>query len=274
MTKKLALPEPKMLWSQYQELGSAQRVAGLYNCNPERIRKSLVDAGYVLDHVKWSDSDELALIRYFDDTPPERFSPYGFSLVVNRSVGAVLQHARKLGVLEPIGKRTKANVLKARQRRASLELIESRQGELPVHPDSVSDPLTPKTKQGKWQSGFYEVGLDSKLYLRSRWEYHWCLYLNWLKKNNKILRWEYEPQTFIFHEIEHGTRAYIPDFKVWTSDTEYHWEEVKGWMDPASATKLRRMAKYYPDEKIVLIDEQAYRQTEREVGHLIPGWLI
>jgi len=50
---------------------------------------------------------------------------------------------------------------------------------------------------------------------------------------------------------------------------EFH--EIKGWMDPKSATKLKRMGKYYPAVKIVLIDKAAYRAVAKKMSGL-QGW--
>ena len=42
-------------------------------------------------------------------------------------------------------------------------------------------------------------------------------------------------------------------------------------MDTKSTTKLKRMAKYYPHIKIVVIDRAAYREISKW-QRLIPGW--
>ena len=64
---------------------------------------------------------------------------------------------------------------------------------------------------------------------------------------------------------------YIPDFEVIIgSSKEFH--EIKGYMNAASKAKLKRMRKYYPDEKVVLIDAKAYRDLQRAFGLVVPGW--
>jgi hypothetical protein len=89
--------------------------------------------------------------------------------------------------------------------------------------------------------------------------------------HNEIDGWEYEPKTFWFKEIKRGVRSYVPDFKVW-KDGEYWWEEVKGWMDSKSKTKLKRMAKYYPDEKIEIVDRARYQTIENQLRGVIENW--
>lgn len=110
------------------------------------------------------------------------------------------------------------------------------------------------------------------LYVRSSWEANYARYLNWLQAHGEIRSWEFEPDTFEFHRIKRGTRFYTPDFKVTNNDGSVEYHEVKGWMNPASKTKLARMARYYPDVKLVLIDGPVYRTLARQLRGLIPTW--
>ena len=43
-------------------------------------------------------------------------------------------------------------------------------------------------------------------------------------------------------------------------------------MDAKSSTKLKRMAKYHPEIKIVLIDKDAYYAIDEQVQRIIPHW--
>ena len=112
---------------------------------------------------------------------------------------------------------------------------------------------------------------DLGLYVRSRWEANYARYLNWLKAKGQIAAWEYEPDTFWFEAIKRGTRSYTPDFKVTENDGRVVYHEVKGWMDAKSATKLKRMAKYYPEVRVIVIDQAAY-QAIAKWRRLIPDW--
>ena len=107
--------------------------------------------------------------------------------------------------------------------------------------------------------GTYDIN-GKKMFLRSSWEYNYALYLDWLIGKKEILKWEYEAEVFIFHKIQFGTRSYRPDFKVYNLDGTIEYHEVKGWMNAKSKTKLKRMAKYYPEIKVVLIDKREYKQ--------------
>jgi hypothetical protein len=111
------------------------------------------------------------------------------------------------------------------------------------------------------------------IFFRSRWEANIARYLNLLIKQKDILKWEYETETFWFESIRRGVRSYTPDFKVWPSDgSEPYFVEVKGWMDAKSATKLKRMAKYYPNIKIKLIDQKTYNSIRASLGPIIEEW--
>lgn len=112
---------------------------------------------------------------------------------------------------------------------------------------------------------------DIGLYVRSRWEANWARYLNLLKAQGQIADWAYEPETFEF-PVKRGNRFYTPDFRVVLPDGVVEFHEVKGWMSPESKTKLKRMAKYHPDVKIVLIEKERYQGVARTVQALIPEW--
>lgn len=109
-------------------------------------------------------------------------------------------------------------------------------------------------------------------YFRSAWEANYARFLNFLQARGDILGWEYEPKTFEFHAIRRGTRMYTPDFHVTFPDGRCEWHEVKGWMDAASKTRLARMARYYPDEKIIVIGASWFKDAKRKIARMIPNW--
>lgn len=109
-------------------------------------------------------------------------------------------------------------------------------------------------------------------FFRSMWEANYARYLNWLVSIGEIHSWEYEPETFEFDKIKRGTRFYTPDFKITEKDGAIIYHEVKGWMDRKSKTKLNRMAKYYPEIKIIVIGADAYYALAKDVSGFIPHW--
>ena len=126
-----------------------------------------------------------------------------------------------------------------------------------------SNPYS-RTKSGKRKD------LNDRFF-RSSWEANYARYLNWLIANGQIARWEYECKTFLFHGVTRGEISYTPDFKVYENDGSYSWHEVKGWMDAKSKSKLKKMSKFYPEEKVVLIDAKVYRSLSKWKG-MIDNW--
>lgn len=121
---------------------------------------------------------------------------------------------------------------------------------------------------GNIKRGWYNIN-GKKMFFRSMWEVNYAIYLDWLKKIGQIKDWEYESDVFVFHKIQFGTRSYRPDFKITNNDGSFHYDEVKGWMDSESATKIKRMAKYYPDVKLTIIDGKEYNSIKRKVGKML-----
>ena len=113
---------------------------------------------------------------------------------------------------------------------------------------------------------------DLGLYVRSSWEANYARYLNFLVGTGDILEWKYEPKTFEFVGIKRGCRFYTPDFFIRWKNGKEEYHEVKGYMDQRSATKLKRMALYFPDVVVVLIDKKRYYGIAKSVSGLIPMW--
>jgi hypothetical protein len=104
-----------------------------------------------------------------------------------------------------------------------------------------------------------------KIFFRSNWEFKFALYLQMLKEHKAIQDWEHEPQTFWFNEIKRGVRSYLPDFKVFNLDGSHYWVEVKGYMDARSKTKIRRFRKYYPQEQLIVIDQEWFEKNDGKI---------
>lgn len=121
-----------------------------------------------------------------------------------------------------------------------------------------------------WKAGWRIIGGIRKYY-RSSWEANYARYLEWLLDRGQIRSWKHEPKTFWFLNIKRGTRSYLPDFEVVELSGRVVYHEVKGWLDASSKIKLKRMAKYYPDEKIILIDAKAYRSIASTMKHVLRG---
>lgn len=127
-----------------------------------------------------------------------------------------------------------------------------------------------KRKTGKHGKGGKRADLDAR-YFRSAMEANIYRYALFLLRHKQIKSVEYEKTEYEF-PIRRGVRFYKPDLDIVNLDDSFeHWE-VKGWNDPKSKTQLKRMAKYYPKVKVVFIGTREYRDIQRRVSKLIPGW--
>ena len=92
-----------------------------------------------------------------------------------------------------------------------------------------------------------------------------------LVEKKQIRSWKHEPKTFWFLNIKRGVRSYLPDYLVVNLDGSHEYHEVKGWMDSRSRTTISRMNKYYPEEKLRIIDA-AWFKSNGKVFCFLPGW--
>jgi hypothetical protein len=109
------------------------------------------------------------------------------------------------------------------------------------------------------------------IHFRSLWEANYARYLDWLREQGQIESWAYEPDTFVFHGVTRAPVTYTPDFRVTELDGSVVYHEVKGWMDGKSKSKLKRMAKFYPAVRIIVVDESGYRAIAKWAA-AIPHW--
>lgn len=130
--------------------------------------------------------------------------------------------------------------------------------------------ISDRTNNHESKKGWLEIG-GQRHYMRSSWERNYARYLQWLKVNKQIMEWDYEPKRFEFPE-RHGNNSYLPDFLITENSGRKYWVEIKGHMTQGSRTKLKRFAKYFPEETLILLDQDQYRKLARDVKKLVPGW--
>lgn len=131
----------------------------------------------------------------------------------------------------------------------------------------------PERNKCTWRAGWRTIG-DHKKYFRSKWEANYACYLEWLKTKNEINDWCHEPDVFWFDGVRRGCVSYLPDFKILNNDGSIEYHEVKGWMDSRSKTKIKRMAKYHSNIKLIVIREKEYKEILKKLSAIIPGWEI
>lgn len=112
--------------------------------------------------------------------------------------------------------------------------------------------------------GWRVIG-GKRIYFRSLWEVYFACHLQFLKEKKLIEEWKHESKTFWFENIKRGVRSYLPDFEVSQVDGSRYWVEVKGYMDAKSKTKIKRFNKYYPEEKLVIIDNEWFKKNKMHI---------
>ena len=135
-------------------------------------------------------------------------------------------------------------------------------------PQHVKDRLGLKDPQHKqfWAI----VGDKEPIYFRSSWEFYYAIFLEKLRQEGKIINFRHEPKCFWFEGIKRGVRSYLPDFCVLHLNHTEEWAEVKGFYDSRSKTKMKRMAKYYPDVKIRIVGSDWFKQNLKACKALEP----
>jgi hypothetical protein len=135
-------------------------------------------------------------------------------------------------------------------------------------PQAVKDKLGLKDRT--YKQFWAKIGDKEPIYFRSSWEFQYALFLEKLRQEGKIIDWRHEPKCFWFENIKRGVRSYLPDFCVTHLDGSEEWCEVKGYYDSKSRTKMKRMAKYYPEVKIRLIGGDWFKANGKACKALIP----
>ena len=131
--------------------------------------------------------------------------------------------------------------------------------------------MAPERVKASWKAAWRVIGGKRKFF-RSRWEANYARYLEFLKERGEISEWQHESKTFWFDGIKRGCVSYLPDFEVTLNSGVVEFHEVKGWMDERSKTKIKRMAKYHPEVKLIVIDAKFYKSLQSKISNLIPEW--
>lgn len=177
------------------------------------------------------------------------------AFIKNHQKGRILTQEHKNKVRE-------AGIGRIKRRSSIIKMMKTR------HERGIKAPW--RGTHTTWKAGKSEDLGD--IYFRSRWERNYARYLNFLINKKQIKKWEYEVDVFWFENIKRGVVSYKPDFKIHNNDGFIEYHEIKGWMDKKSITKIKRMAKYYPDIKLYIIDKNIYKEIKNKLSRLIEHW--
>lgn len=148
-------------------------------------------------------------------------------------------------------------------------IIKQLRGRARANGGKLASPVS--NRATSWKQAWREIG-GQRCYFRSTWEANYARYLETLRLEGMILRWEHEPHTFWFEGIRRGAVSYLPDFRVTALDGSITFHEVKGWMDDRSKTKLARMGQRFPEVAMVVVDKGAYALIKSRFRYVIDGW--
>ena len=296
------------LWESYKRHLSVHRVAKEFGFGSGIVFRRLKKAGYVLKKAEFTPAEDEQIKSYYETTKPQDFRLDVLKNDLGRSGGTnVCRRALQLG-LQTQKNRAASNRTKhlisvakkdyysthehpkgpigmkhteATRKRMSVAHVTHHASRTPEQKAATTLKVV-KTKEARgnlyavtqhraWKSGWHEIG-GKRHYFRSSWEVNYAHYLEWLRLRGEIKEWEFEPKTFWFEAIMRGTRSYLPDFRVTENTGKQVYHEIKGWMDPKSVTKLKRMKKYYPEVELLLIDAKQYRVLDKQLKGLVPGW--
>lgn len=126
------------------------------------------------------------------------------------------------------------------------------------------------TQRVVWK-GWLEID-GKRMYMKSKWEKRYCLYLSFMKKYGHIKEYWYEPETFWFDGIKRGTNNYKPDFKVEFPSGNVEYYEVKGYETAKDRTKYKRMEKYHPTIILNVIGKKWFADNSKTLRKIIKDW--
>lgn len=299
----------EIIWAAYCDSKSIHEAAAKVGLTHSSAHRALLAAGYRLRGSKFSAADDEVIRRYYADTPPESFSLPALTLALRRSHATnVSRRAKQMGLTDPgrpSSAEGRANIVAANEGRWSrsphprgaVGLVHTDQTKAAIgkksratwaamtqaaRDEKVMRGLKTRAVNGTlatnsegsartWKAAWREIGGVRKFY-RSRWEANYARYLEWLRLRGQIQKWEHEPETFWFKGVKRGCVSYLPDFRVTAAGGAVEYHEVKGWMDARSKTKLKRMAKYHPKVKLIVIGAKEYKSLLPIVSKLIPDW--
>ena len=298
------------LIKKYKELNSVWKVARHFGMCGQSVHERLVRLG-IVKHINKITKEDLEIIRnvYLSGISKGDNKLKLLSEKINRTIPFISRQAKKMGLTTYSHNCTKefTNSIKKRMsnwiktnrhpkgmlgKKHKPEIVEKIKNnfdkwrsELSLEDKAKITMKAIKTKvkrygnsrwfnprnKSSWRAAWRIVG-HKKIFFRSRWEYNYAVYLQYLKEIKQIKKWEHEPKTFFFEKIKRGTKSYLPDFRVTLNNGNVEYHEVKGWYDKASQIKTKRMRIYYPEVVLKMIFSKDYLKLEKEYADKLPKW--
>ena len=295
----------------YEQHKSVHKAAVVLGVSHSRLHRRLVALGHEFYKKGWSDAEDVQIRDYYRTTPTSDFCLSDLvNSLPGRTRSAVAHRASKLGLTD-VKRSPNSGTLKkmahvTEERWRTQPHPKGMAGK--KHTEEFKATMSTRVKRdwATWKA--FEIGPMSqearqrrsdlatvrmskapasqaysrcksgyredlgKIYFRSAWEANYARFLNYMIALGAVEWWEYEPETFWFEAIKRGVRSYKPDFRVkWTAESP-RFVEVKGWMDPKSKTKLKRMKKYHPGVIVEVVGNKEYQGIKRKWSSFIQNW--
>lgn len=302
-------PSDDEIIAAYAELGSVWKVGHRLNVTGQAIHYRLHKLGVDTSvPPEFTDAQKQRIREYYETEPAETFSLYALSAELQKPRSKIGRFAKREGLTDRKRQSNDATKLKARrpkwqdkphprgmkgkthsaETRAKFSEISKRKwatwktfGIGPMSPEgrarnsrqlSAMHAARPASTYYTRTKGGHRADLNG-IYFRSSWEANYARYLNLLIKFGVVEKWDFEPETFWFEGIARGAVSYKPDFRVkYKNDPVLEYVEIKGWIVPKDRTKWKRMKKYHPHIKLVVVGAKQYYAIQKKWASTIPNW--
>jgi len=297
--------------SAYKRLGSVWRVGSELGVAGQTVSRRLRRAGVLVNRRYWTEPELNKLRDYYKTTPVSKFSLDQISSELGRDKYTVCGMAGRVGITNQSRKSSAVAVESMKKASAgqwddrphprgmlgkkhtpetllAVSAASKRAwstwktfGIGPASPEAIEKSLArlraglavakPENAYSRCKSGRRDDLGDT--FFRSSWEANYARYLNLLLKMGAVKQWEYEPERFWFDGIRAGVTSYTPDFRVlYSGAAAPEYIEIKGFTTPKDRTKWRRLKKYHPDKKLVVVAAKEYYALARKWSSAIPNW--
>jgi len=139
-----------------------------------------------------------------------------------------------------------------------------------------------KHKYGAY-AGIREVD-GQEIHFASRMEFNYYLYLRWLKQQEEIQDFEYQPKAFDFHRRAEERRdlwdkdwlpqkkKYRADFRMKEKNGEEYYVETVGKLRRDHTRNFKLLRQLFPEVKLRVVTREQYKNIEISVSGIIPEW--
>lgn len=308
---KLPLTEKEArIVAAYKKHGSVCRAGKELGVCGQTVHYWLKKLGYSISPPpEFTSQQEAQILSFYKDTPPDDFDLAAFAAKIGKSKHNVARFARKHGLTKrerPMrsdtiakvagkpkwkekphprgmgGKRHKTEARRAISAASKLSWVKYKALNIGCYSEENRQKISERMQKlaaARPASANYSRCRSGRrddlgpTFFRSSWEANYARYLNLLMKMGVVESWEFEPKTFWFEGVKRGTASYLPDFCVkYKGDPKPEYIEIKGWVVAKDRTKWKRMAKYHPDVKLVIIKEKQYYALASKWASAIPNW--